>query len=140
MRLKIRTGLARKAGANSFEMSVAGPNRPAFEFCDVFSVGSRSSPQFPGQSPRRPCPSDPPDLYSADRVWPPQAGWLPPSAPARRCRLQIVHLAPANFTNIAGSHSQFKYSTVGRVSYLTTESQFNCKSKHLKTLNPVSHV
>src|SRR5271166_5341881 len=61
-------------------MSVAGPNRPAFEFCDVFTVGSRLSPQFPSKSPRRPCPSDPPDLCSADRVWPPQAGWLRRSA------------------------------------------------------------
>src|SRR5208283_3514538 len=87
-------------------------------------------------SPRSPCPADPPDLCSADRVCPPQAAWLPPSAFARRCRLQIVHLAHANFTNIAGSHSQFKYSTAGRVSYLTAESQFNSKCKHLKTLNP----
>src|SRR5271165_4589846 len=69
MRLKIRAGSARKCRrANSFEMSVAGPNRPAFEFCDVFSVGSRLSPQFPSQSLRRPCPSDAPDLRSADRV------------------------------------------------------------------------
>src|SRR5580704_13918611 len=55
-------GLVRRenAVANSFEMSVAGPDRPCFEFRDVFSVGSQLSPQFPSQSPRRPCPLDPP--------------------------------------------------------------------------------
>src|SRR5271165_3288684 len=30
-------------------MSVASPNRPAFEFCDVFSVGSRLNPNSQGK-------------------------------------------------------------------------------------------
>ena len=87
----------------------------------------------------RPCPSD---LRIKTRQF--ACGLLKPAGflPAlllvvAACRSSIW--PPEDLTNIAGPHSQFKYITAGRTSYLTTNSQLNCKKKHLKTLNPASH-
>ena len=93
------------------------PNRPAFEFCDVFSVGSRRKPNSQGKARNLPAlqtlrisvgrsrAASSSQLASSQRL----CSSLPPA---------IVHLAPAIFANIASPHSQFKYSTAGRVSYL----------------------
>jgi hypothetical protein len=80
-------------------MSVAGPNRPAFEFCDVFSVVSRLSPQF--QPKVRDVPALQTLQISARQI----ACGLLKSVGLRFCSSlppEDRHLAPANFTNIVG--------------------------------------
>src|SRR5271166_2602697 len=140
MRLKIRADSVRECRRQWLRNERGRPLSSDLGLLQCFFGRVAAEPPIPRPSPRRPYPSDLPDFCSANRVWPPLAGRFPPSAFARRRPLQIVHLDHANFINIPGLHSQFKYSTEDRVSYLTTESQFNCKTKHLKTLNPASHV
>ncbi len=79
-------------------MSVEGPYRPTLDFCNVFSVVSRLSPQFPSQV------HDVPTLQTL-RISAQQvaygllspAGFLP--APLLVVvALQIAHLDRANFT------------------------------------------
>jgi hypothetical protein len=139
MRLMIRADLVRESRRQWFRNERGSPHHPTLEFCDDFSVGSPLSPQFPSQVvtslPFRPSGFLLSRSRMASRRQASSQRFCSSLSPSDR------PLGPRKFLpTLRAVILNLSAVWQGRVSYLTTESQFNCRTKQFKTLSPASRV